>query len=49
MDIFVADPLEPGPGVDDLELGLEFGLDLGLGTGRRSDTRVPADLGWALD
>lgn len=44
MEILVVVFLAPGPGVDDLELGLEFGLDLDLGTGSRSETKVPAAL-----
>lgn len=49
MVILVFNAFELGPGVDDLEEGFEFGLDLDLGTGRRSETNVPATLGCVLD
>jgi hypothetical protein len=52
IEILVAAVLDPGPGVEDretgLEPGLEFGLDLDFGT-PRSETRVPAAEGGGLD
>jgi len=52
MEILVGGGLGPGPGVDEreagVELGRELGLDLDFGA-RRSDTRLPAAEGGALD